>query len=72
MYKLKSPQQVYSIQAFQNGRFVLLEIPSRGKQFSLHNRPERCLFLCATVLEPKKVSAFVFYYGLLPENFGNY
>ena len=35
LYKLKSFQQVYSIQAFQNGRFALLEIPSQGKRFSL-------------------------------------
>ena len=33
LYKLKSSKQVYSIQAFQNGRFALLEIPSRGKRF---------------------------------------
>ena len=31
LYKLKSLQQFYSIQAFQNGRFALLEIPSREK-----------------------------------------
>ena len=55
MYKLKSSQQVYSIQAFQNGRFTLLEIPSRGKRFYLQDRSERCLFLSATVHELKKV-----------------
>ena len=49
MYKLKSSQQLYSMQAFQNGRFALLEIPSRGKQFSLQGRSERCLFLSAAV-----------------------
>ena len=27
-YKLGSSQQVYSIKAFQNGRFAVLEIPS--------------------------------------------
>ena len=42
------------MQAFQNGRFALLEIPSRGKRFSLQDRSERCLFLRATVLELKK------------------
>ena len=55
LYKLKSSQQVYSIQAFQNGSFALLEIPSRGKWFSLQDRSERCLFLSATVHELKKV-----------------
>ena len=38
LYKLKSSQQVYSIQAFQNGRFALFEIPSREKRFSLQDR----------------------------------
>ena len=55
LYKLKNSQQVYSIQTFQNGRFALLEIPSLGKQFSLQDRFERCLFLSATVHELKKV-----------------
>ena len=55
LYKLKSSQQVYSIQAFQNGRFALLEIPSRDKRFSLQDRSEKCLFLSATVCELKKV-----------------
>ena len=55
MHKLKSSQQVYSIQAFQNGRFALLEIPSRKKRFSLQDSSERCLFLNATVREVKKV-----------------
>ena len=41
LHKLKSSQQDYSIQAFQNGRFALLEIPSRGKQFSLQDRCQR-------------------------------
>ena len=49
LYKLKSSQQVYSIQAFGNGRFALLEIPSQGKRFSLQDRSEKCLFLSATV-----------------------
>ena len=30
LHKAKSPQQVYSIQAFENGQFTPLEIPSRG------------------------------------------
>ena len=55
MYKLKNSQQVYSIQALQNGRFALLEIPSRKKRFFLQDRSERCLFLSATMHELKKV-----------------
>ena len=55
MYKFKSAQQVYSIKAFQNGRFALFEIPYREKNLSLQNRSERCLFLSATVHELKKV-----------------
>ena len=43
------------MQAFQNGRFALLEIPSQGKRFSLQDRSERCLFLSATVHELKKM-----------------
>ena len=43
LYKLKTSQQFYSIQAFQNGRFALLEILSREKLFSLRERSERCL-----------------------------
>ena len=31
IYKLKSSQQAYSIQALQNGRFALLEILSQEK-----------------------------------------
>ena len=58
MHKLKSSQQVYSIQAFQNGRFALLEIPSREKRFSLLGISERCLFLSATVHEGKKFVRF--------------
>ena len=37
------------------GRFASLEIPSRGKRFSLQDRSERSLFLSATVHELKKV-----------------
>ena len=55
MYKFKSAQQVYSIKAFQNGRFALFEIPYREKNLSLQNRSKRCLFLSATVHELKKV-----------------
>ena len=33
----------------------MLEIPSRGKRFSLQDRSQRCLFLSATVHELKKV-----------------
>ena len=56
MYKFKSSQQVYySVQAFQNGRFALFEIPSREKRFSLQDRSEGFLFLSATVHELKKV-----------------
>ena len=55
MYKLKSSQQIYFIQAFQNDRFALLEIPSRGKRFSRKDRSKRCRFLSATVHELKKV-----------------
>ena len=52
MHKRKSSQQVYSIQAFQNGRFALLEIPSQRKRFSLQ---DRSLFPSAAVLDLKKV-----------------
>ena len=55
MYEFKSSQQVYSIQAFENGRFALLEIPSEEKRFSLQDRSERCLFLSSIVHELKKV-----------------
>ena len=55
MYKLKSSQQVYSIQEFQNGSLALLEIPSRKRRFSLQDRSGRCLFPSATVHELKKV-----------------
>ena len=53
----KSYQQAYkhSIQAFQNGRFALLEILSRRKRFSLQDISERCLFLSTTVHELKKL-----------------
>ena len=47
MYNFKSPQQVYSMQAFQNRRFALLEILP-GKQFPLQDRSKRCLFLSDT------------------------
>ena len=43
---LKSPWQVYSMQAFQNGRFVSPEIPSQRKQPCLQDRSARCLFQC--------------------------
>ena len=49
MYKFKSPQQSYSIKVFQNERFTLLEIPSRGEQFSLQDRSKRYLFLSTRV-----------------------
>ena len=52
MHELESPQQVYSIQAFQNGMFALLEILSRRKQFSLQDRSKRCLFLSDIMHEP--------------------
>ena len=54
MCKLKSSQQIYSIQAFENGRFALLEKTSRRKQFFLQDRSKRCLFLSTTVHEVKK------------------
>ena len=45
LYKLKSSQQVYSIQAVQIGRFELPEIPSRGKRLSQQDGSERCLLI---------------------------
>ena len=51
MYKVESPQQVYSIETYQDRRFTFLEIPSRGKQFSLQDISKRCLFPSAAVHE---------------------
>ena len=58
MYKLKNSQQVYSREAFQNGSFALIEIPSREKLFSLEEKSGRCLFHSAIVHELKKVCEF--------------
>ena len=55
MCKLKSTQQAYSTQAFQNGMFSLPKIPSRGKRLCLQDKSKRCLFLSATVYDLKKV-----------------
>ena len=55
MYKVESPQQVYSIETYQDRRFTFLEIPSRGKQFSLQDISKRCLFPSAAVHELKIV-----------------
>ena len=41
MLNLKSSQQVCYIQAFQHGRFTLLEIPSREKRFSPQQKSEK-------------------------------
>ena len=50
-----NPKQATSIQSFQNGKFALLEIRSRVKQFSPQDRSKKCLFLSATVHELKRL-----------------
>ena len=58
LYKLKSSQQVYSIQAFQNGRFALLEIPSQDKRFSLQDRSEKCHLSVPLCMSSRKFVIF--------------
>ena len=58
MYKLKRCQQVYCMQAFRNGRFALLEIPSGENNFLCKINLKFAYFSVPLCMSPRKFVRF--------------
>ena len=79
--KFEKAKQICSLRTFQNGRFVLSEIPSTTRRFPDESRPQRCIFfgpiskgitkICEIpmVRQPLRISLPLFWLGPSTKSF---